>query len=880
MTVRKACFSTQLVLALLLPVVLLLASPAHAATVTYVCAKGDWNTPACWSGGAVPGSGDTAIVSGVTVAINATPPNPGILQIGGGTRIDIADGHSLTVQNAMTLTSPDHPNFQHIQFIGPPSGQGSIGFAPGATLSIALASQGQLQLAHNLTFELPGPGAATAWTSGTIVFEGASGRVTLVVPPDAIFPLLDGGTLYASTVSDRVLNQGTIVKSGPGRTNISPLLFNSGLVDHRQGTLGASSGFTRMTQAAGETAVASGASFEADLTLSGGTLSGRGVVTYVTNNGGKVAPGAPDERGTLTVSGVYTQGAGGTLEIDINGASLGSGGPTGYDRLAVGGGQGSADLAGTLAIVNGPSFVPQATDVFTILTRSSGAGTFATITGAETTAGRYEASYAATEVTLGFDPDTSASADLALTKTDSSDPVAVGGTLTYTLEVSNAGPDAAAGVQVTDALPGDVTFESAITSQGTCSHASGTVICDLGSLASGAGATVTIEVAPESAGTVTNAASVSSAINDPSSGNNSDSEDTLVQASQTGTIVVHAAGNVAAGIFTDPLGSVQLIEIGESRTFADLLVGPYTVEAGGVANADEEISCSDPDGGTTVTGKRAAIDLDAGETVECTITWTRRVGTIVVHAAGNVAAGIFTDPLGSVQLIEIGQSRTFADLLVGPYTVEAGGVANADEEISCSDPDGGTTVTGKRAAIDLDAGETVECTITWTRDSAPPTLVVPADMTVDATSPSGAAVSYSATASDDVDQSPAVSCVSASGNVFPIGTTMVTCTATDDAANSSSATFTITVRGAAAQVVALIDETLAYLGLSALPAALRAPLTAIANALVANNRPAACLALNAYRVVVAATPTRLLSAAEKAELRAGANRIRAVIGCT
>jgi hypothetical protein len=109
---------------------------------------------------------------------------------------------------------------------------------------------------------------------------------------------------------------------------------------------------------------------------------------------------------------------------------------------------------------------------------------------------------------------------------------------------------------------------------------------------------------------------------------------------------------------------------------------------------------------------------------------------------------------------------------------------------------------------------------------------------------------------------------------------MVTCTATDDAANSSNATFTITVRGAAAQVVALIDETLAYLGLSALPAALRAPLTAIANALVANNRPAACLALNAYRVVVAATPTRLLSAAEKAELRAGANRIRAVIGCT
>ena len=122
-------------------------------------------------------------------------------------------------------------------------------------------------------------------------------------------------------------------------------------------------------------------------------------------------------------------------------------------------------------------------------------------------------------------------ADLAVTKTDSPDPVAVGTPLTYTVGVSNAGPSTATGITLSDTLPAGVTFNSATTTQGSCSQASGTVTCSLGSLANTASATVTISVTPQSTGSITNQANVTSLTGDPNTANNGASATTTVNAS-------------------------------------------------------------------------------------------------------------------------------------------------------------------------------------------------------------------------------------------------------------------------------------------------------------------------------------------------------------
>jgi hypothetical protein len=85
--------------------------------------------------------------------------------------------------------------------------------------------------------------------------------------------------------------------------------------------------------------------------------------------------------------------------------------------------------------------------------------------------------------------------------------------------------------------------------------------------------------------------------------------------------------------------------------------------------------------------------------------------------------------------------------------------------------------------------------VTPAGDAEPPVLTVPGTIAVTATSPDGAAVDFSVTADDDVDPSPSVECEPPSGSEFPVGTTTVTCTATDAAGNESHESFDVVVEG-------------------------------------------------------------------------------------
>src|SRR5262249_42975641 len=86
-------------------------------------------------------------------------------------------------------------------------------------------------------------------------------------------------------------------------------------------------------------------------------------------------------------------------------------------------------------------------------------------------------------------------ADLSLTTTAQPTTVGVGAPATITSNVTNNGPSNATGVTVVDNIPDSFTpgLTVASASQGTCSGTS-PVTCVLGTLASGASASVTITV--------------------------------------------------------------------------------------------------------------------------------------------------------------------------------------------------------------------------------------------------------------------------------------------------------------------------------------------------------------------------------------------------
>jgi uncharacterized repeat protein (TIGR01451 family) len=141
-----------------------------------------------------------------------------------------------------------------------------------------------------------------------------------------------------------------------------------------------------------------------------------------------------------------------------------------------------------------------------------------------------------------------ASIDLSLSQSDAPDPSPAGSRLTYTVEVRNTGSSVATGVIVTDTMPSGVSFISASTTLGACTRSGSTVTCRIPSLAAGGVATITLVVKPQSAGAISNAASVVANEPDPDSTNNSSTETTTVTpAADLKVTVTDTKASIAAG---------------------------------------------------------------------------------------------------------------------------------------------------------------------------------------------------------------------------------------------------------------------------------------------------------------------------------------------
>jgi len=126
-------------------------------------------------------------------------------------------------------------------------------------------------------------------------------------------------------------------------------------------------------------------------------------------------------------------------------------------------------------------------------------------------------------------------ADLGVTKTDGQANTVPGSPLTYTIVVSDGGPDAVAGAAVTDVLPAAVqgaTWTCAASPGSSCSPSGAGNINDTVSLAVGGTATYTLAatVASGALGTLSNTASVAppAGVTDPSLSNNSATDTNLL----------------------------------------------------------------------------------------------------------------------------------------------------------------------------------------------------------------------------------------------------------------------------------------------------------------------------------------------------------------
>lgn len=278
---------------------------------------------------------------------------------------------------------------------------------------------------------------------------------------------------------------------------------------------------------------------------------------------------------------------------------------------------------------------------------------------------------------------------------------------------------------------------------------------------------------------------------------------------------------------------------------------------------------------------------------------------IIIHDTnGNV---IFTSAMENLQISMDDVNRPPVADAGTDQVVEAAspsGTSVTLDGTGSSDPDNdpltftwsGTfgTVTGATPAITLFLGintitlivtdplgkndmDTVQVTV---QDTIAPTLTVPSHIVVDAIGPAGTIVNFTVTASDIVDPSPVVSCTPASGSMFPIGTTTVSCTATDASGNSTVASFHITVKGAVDQVTDLIQIIKDFNIKKGIENSLNAKLRNATSAIQRGNIMAACNLLNAFINEVRAQTGKAITVAQTNQMIAEANQIRAVLGCS
>lgn len=142
------------------------------------------------------------------------------------------------------------------------------------------------------------------------------------------------------------------------------------------------------------------------------------------------------------------------------------------------------------------------------------------------------------------------------------------------------------------------------------------------------------------------------------------------------------------------------------------------------------------------------------------------------------------------------------------YSATATDLVSGDVPVTCDHPSGSLFPIGQTwvfcTATDLNGIDGYGTFLVTVKElDTTPGVVTVVNIVAEATSAAGAVVTFDAvSAYDDVDGALPVICNPASGSLFPIGTTLVQCTATDSSGNVGHGDFTVTIRDSTAPVIA------------------------------------------------------------------------------
>jgi LPXTG-motif cell wall-anchored protein len=219
-----------------------------------------------------------------------------------------------------------------------------------------------------------------------------------------------------------------------------------------------------------------------------------------------------------------------------------------------------------------------------------------------------------------------------------------------------------------------------------------------------------------------------------------------------------------------------------------------------------EPTCSSPSGSVFPLGEPTAQPLGQTTVVTCSAT----------DAAGNIGSAQFavhvrdtTPPVLTLPTAVTAEAQSDSGAHV-TYAATAADAVDGSVPPNCAVASGAmfpiTSTSVSCAPVDA-RGNTGNGSFTVTvLDSTPPVLTLPADRSLDATGPDGAAAAFTVSATDAVDGDVPATCTRDSGSTFAVGVTVVSCMATDATGNKATGTFTVTVNDMGAPALTLPDD--------------------------------------------------------------------------